>query len=235
MRGSMKTPDSSVPPLPRRGQQRAFWRAPASTSALAWSLLRAASVHGRLLLVVARDNHHAHQLESDLQTLSGGHGDVPMLVFPDWETLPYDHFSPHPDIVSQRLSTLNRLPQLTRGLVVVPVQTLMQRLPPLAWIAGQTFDLQVGQRFDLDAEKRRLEAAGYRNVPQVLDPGDFAVRGGLLDVYPMGADAPFRVELFDQDIESIRSFDPESQRSLCLLYTSPSPRDRQKSRMPSSA
>ncbi len=214
MRGSMKTPDSSVPPLPRRGQQRAFWRAPASTSALAWSLLRAASVHGRLLLVVARDNHHAHQLESDLQTLSGGHGDVPMLVFPDWETLPYDHFSPHPDIVSQRLSTLNRLPQLTRGLVVVPVQTLLQRLPPLAWIAGQTFDLQVGQRFDLDAEKRRLEAAGYRNVPQVLDPGDFAVRGGLLDVYPMGADAPFRVELFDQDIESIRSFDPESQRSL---------------------
>ena len=210
----MKTPDSSVPPLPRRGQQRAFWRAPASTSALAWALLRAATVHGRPLLVVARDNHHAHQLESDLQTLWRGHADVPLLVFPDWETLPYDHFSPHPEIVSQRLSTLNRLPQLAHGLVVVPVQTLMQRLPPVAWIAGQTFDLQVGQRFDLDAEKRRLEAAGYRNVPQVLDPGDFAVRGGLLDVFPMGAEAPFRVELFDQDIESIRSFDPESQRSL---------------------
>ncbi|WP_058836538.1 transcription-repair coupling factor [Luteimonas abyssi] len=209
----MKASDASIPPLPRRGQQRAFWRAPAATSALAWALLRAADTHGRPLLVVARDNPHAHQLEADLHTL-GAHLDVPVLVFPDWETLPYDQFSPHPEIVSQRLATLNRLPQLDRGLVVVPVQTLMQRLPPVSYIAGQTFDMRVGQRLDLDAEKRRLEAAGYRHVPQVLDPGDFAVRGGLLDVFPMGAEAPYRIELFDQDIETIRSFDPESQRSL---------------------
>src|SRR5690606_6709389 len=95
-----------------------------------------------------------------------------------------------------------------------PVQTLLQRLPPLRYVVGNTFDVRVGQRLDLGAEKRRLESAGYRNVPQVLDPGDFAVRGGLLDVFPMGADEPFRVELFDDEIDSIRAFDPESQRSL---------------------
>ncbi|HBS63858.1 MAG TPA: hypothetical protein DEB32_14330, partial [Stenotrophomonas sp.] len=85
----------------------------------------------------------------------------------------------------------------------------LQHVAPLKYIVGGSFDLTVGQRLDLDAEKRRLESAGYRNVPQVMDPGDFAVRGGLLDVYPMGADAPLRVELLDEDIDSIRAFDPE--------------------------
>ncbi len=203
-----------VPPLPRPGQQRAWWRAPASASALAWSIARAASAHAGTLLVVARDNHGAHQLESDLRTLFGADGDVPVIPFPDWETLPYDQFSPHPDIVSQRLAALHGLPTLKRAIVIVPVQTLMQRLPPLRYVIGSSFDVRVGQTLDLDAEKRRLESAGYRNVPQVFDPGDFAVRGGLLDVYPMGADRPYRVELLDDAIDSIRAFDPESQRSL---------------------
>ena len=112
------------------------------------------------------------------------------------------------------LSALHRLPTLEKGIVVVPVQTLMQRLSPLKHIAGGSFDYRMGQRLDFDAEKRRLEAASYRHVPQVLDPGDFAVRGGLLDVYPMGADAPLRIELLDDTIDSLRHFDPESQRSL---------------------
>jgi len=202
-----------VPPLPKAGQQRAYWRAPASASALAWSLLRAALAHAGPVLAIARDHHGAHQLESDLRTLAGD-ASLPILQFPDWETLPYDQFSPHPDIVSQRLAALHRLPALKRGIVVVPMQTLMQRLPPLRYVVGNTFDVKVGQRLDLDAEKRRLESAGYRNVPQVFDPGDFAVRGGLLDVYPMGADEPYRVELFDDVIDSIRAFDPETQRSL---------------------
>src|SRR5690606_29177384 len=119
-----------------------------------------------------------------------------------------------PEIVSQRLAALYRLPSLKRGIVVVTVATLMQRLPPLGYVIGQTFDLKVGQELDLDAERLRLESAGYRHVPQVMDPGEFSVRGGLLDVYPMGADAPYRIELLDTDIESIRRFDPESQRSL---------------------
>ncbi|MFC5576459.1 transcription-repair coupling factor [Lysobacter niabensis] len=203
-----------APPLPRSGQQRAWWRAPASPSALAFHIAAAAIAHSGPVLAIARDNHGANQLESDLRTLLGNDGALPVLPFPDWETLAYDHFSPHPDIVSQRLAALHRLPTLKRGIVVVPVQTLLQRLAPLKHVVGGSFDVRVGQRLDLDAEKRRLEGAGYRHVPQVLDPGDFAVRGGLLDVYPMGADSPYRVELLDDEIETIRVFDPESQRSL---------------------
>ncbi|MEL1264998.1 transcription-repair coupling factor [Pseudoxanthomonas putridarboris] len=205
---------SAVPPLPRSGQSRAWWRAPASPTALAWFIAAAARAHDGPLLVVVRDNHDAHQIEADLHTLLGVDTALPVVPFPDWETLPYDQFSPHPDIVSQRLSALHRLPSLKQGIVVVPVQTLMQRLPPLRHIVGGSFDYRVGQRLDFDEEKRRLEAASYRHVPQVLDPGDFAVRGGLLDVYPMGADAPLRIELLDDSIDSIREFDPESQRSL---------------------
>ncbi|WP_329766801.1 transcription-repair coupling factor [Stenotrophomonas geniculata] len=203
-----------APPLPRAGQLRAWWRAPASPTALAWYLAQAARAHDAPLLVIARDNHGANQLEADLQTLLGGDPALPVVAFPDWETLPYDRFSPHPDIISQRLSALHRLPTLKRGLVIVPVQTLLQQLAPRSYVIGGSFDLKVGQRLDLEAEKRRLESAGYRNVPQVMDPGDFAVRGGLLDVFPMGTDEPLRVELLDEDIDSIRAFDPESQRSL---------------------
>ncbi len=203
-----------APPLPRSGQLRAWWRAPASPTALAWYIARAAETHDGPLLVIARDNHGANQIESDLRTLLGSASDLPVVAFPDWETLPYDAFSPHPDIISQRLAALHQLPTLRRGIVVVPVQTLLQQLAPLKYIIGGSFDLKVGQRLDLDAEKRRLEAAAYRNVPQVMDPGDFAVRGGLLDVFPMGAEAPLRIELLDEDIDSIRAFDPESQRSL---------------------
>ncbi len=213
---------SPLPLLPKSGQLRSWWRAPASPTALAWFLARAAEAHDGPLLAVARDTQGAHQLEADLHTLLGVRGDpgsgpgqtLPVLPFPDWETLPYDRFSPHPDIVSQRLAALHRLPTLKHGIVVVPVQTLMQRLPPLRYVVGGSFDYRVGQTLDFDAEKRRLEAASYRHVPQVLDPGDFAVRGGLLDVYPMGADAPLRIELLDDSIDSIRAFDPESQRSL---------------------
>jgi transcription-repair coupling factor (superfamily II helicase) len=229
-RRTVPAPSSPSELLPKPGQQRAFWRAPANASALAWAIVRAARAHAGPMLAVVRDNHTAHQLELDLRTLIGvgaaydagsdtkhSHrveGALPVLHFPDWETLPYDQFSPHPDIVSQRLAALHRLPMLTSGIVVVPVQTLMQRLAPVSYLAGGIFDVRVGQRLDMDAEKRRLEVAGYRHVPQVFDPGDFAVRGGLLDIYPMGADEPYRVELLDDEIETIRAFDPESQRSL---------------------
>lgn len=214
----MQSPTFPIPPLPKAGQQRAWWRAPASSSALAFHIAATAAWHAGPVLAVTRDNQSAHQLEGDLRTLLGARsaadGEVPVLAFPDWETLPYDAFSPHPDIVSQRLATLHRLPSLKRGVVVLPVQTLMQRLAPPRHVVGGSFDVRTGQRLDMDAEKRRLESAGYRHVPQVLDPGDFAVRGGLLDVYPMGADQPFRIELLDDEIDTIRVFDPESQRSL---------------------
>jgi len=200
-------------PLPRAGQQRAWWRLPGSYTGLACAILSACASHDGPILVVAADNAAAHQLESDLRLLAAGSG-LDILGLPDWETLPYDRFSPHPDIVNRRLSALSALPELRRGALVVAVTTLMQRLAPRSHVLGSRFDLHTGQRLDLDAEKRRLEAAGYRNAPQVYDPGDFAVRGGLLDVFPMGANAPFRIELLDDEIEAIRVFDPDSQRSL---------------------
>src|SRR4249920_2466617 len=199
-----------APPMPRAGQQRAYWRAPHGASALALGIAETARRNDGLVLAVARDTHSAQSLEHDLRVFAS---DLPVLHFPDWETLPYDLFSPHPDIVSQRVAALYRLPTTTRGVLVVPVSSLMQRLPPPSWIAGNALDLRRGQKLDLDAEKRRLESAGYRNVPQVLDPGDFAVRGALLDLFPMGSDVPYRIELFDDSIDTLRSFDPETQRS----------------------
>ena len=210
----MPNPTSSVPALPSGGHRRAWWRAPGSSSALAWAVAAATRTHDGPLLVVLADNHAADRLETDLQVLIGGDAALPVVHFPDWETLPYDQFSPHPEIVSRRLAALQRLPTLKRGVVIVPVATLMQRLPPTSYIAGNSFDVAVGQKLDLDGERLRLQAGGYRLVPQVLDPGDYAIRGGLLDVFPMGADEPYRVELLDDDIDSIRAFDPETQRSL---------------------
>jgi len=203
-------PQIPSPPLPRAGQQRAYWRAPGSPSALALALANCAAEHAGLVLAVARDTQAAQTLESDLRLLAGA---LPVLHFPDWETLPYDLFGPHPDIVSQRIATLYGLPTTRRGVLVVPVATLMQRLCPPGYIAAQSLLIARGQKFDLLHEQRRLEAAGYRNVQQVLDPGDFAVRGGMLDLYPMGADEPYRIELFDDAVDTIRSFDPETQRS----------------------
>ncbi|TAM28968.1 MAG: transcription-repair coupling factor, partial [Rhodanobacter sp.] len=140
-------------------------------------------------------------------------GNLPVLHFPDWETLPYDAFSPHPQIVSQRIATLYRLPDVKHGVLVVPMTTLMQRIAPRSHITGSGLVVSKGQKYNLAAEQRRLEASGYRHVPQVAEPGDFAVRGALIDIFPMGTAEPYRIELFDDEVESIRSFDPETQRS----------------------
>ncbi|WP_067651891.1 transcription-repair coupling factor [Dokdonella koreensis] len=204
---TLPIPASLFPSSPK---QRRFWITPPG-SALSWLLVETARRHAGLVIAVTRDTHSAHALEAEIATFAGA--DVPVLHFPDWETLPYDLFAPHPDIVSQRIATLYRLPSLDRGVLVVPIATLMQRLAPRSYVAGSGLVLERGQTLDLADERRRLEAAGYRNVPQVLEPGDFAVRGALLDVFPMGSATPYRVELFDEEIDSIRTFDPETQRS----------------------
>ncbi|TCO40904.1 transcription-repair coupling factor [Dokdonella fugitiva] len=198
------------PSLPTSSRQRRSWKAPHG-SAFALALAETARTHAGLVVAVARDTHAAHALEAELAVFAGS--DVEVLQFPDWETLPYDLFSPHPDIVSQRVAALYRLPTLARGVLVVPVATLMQRLAPRGYVGGSSLVLELRQKLDIANEQRRLEAAGYRNVPQVQEPGDFAVRGALLDIYPMGSPAPYRIELFDDEIESIRTFDPETQRS----------------------
>jgi transcription-repair coupling factor (superfamily II helicase) len=198
-------------PLPTAPRQRRQWITPHG-SALALAVSQAAQRHAGPLVVVTRDTHGAHRLESELPVFAGR--DVDVLQFPDWETLPYDLFAPHPDIVSQRVAALYRLPGMKQGVLVVPVATLMQRLAPRNYIHGSSLVLATGQRFDLDGEQRRLAGAGYRHVPQVAEPGDFAVRGAIVDIFPMGSGEPYRIELLDDEIDSIRTFDPESQRSM---------------------
>jgi transcription-repair coupling factor (superfamily II helicase) len=197
------------PPLPANAKQRRYWIAPDGSS-WALSVAQAARDYAGLVVVVTRDTQRASALEEELAVFAG---DLSVLHFPDWETLPYDVFSPHPEIVSQRIATLYQLPSAKRGVLVVPVATLMQRLAPRSHINGSGLVLRRGQKLDLASEQRRLEAAGYRNVPQVAEPGDFAVRGALIDIFAMGAAEPYRVELFDDEIDSIRSFDTETQRS----------------------
>jgi transcription-repair coupling factor (superfamily II helicase) len=198
------------PALPNSVKQRRYWSAPHG-AALALALADAGRLHKGLVVAVAPDTHTAHALEGELAVFADG--ELEVLHFPDWETLPYDLFSPHPDIVSQRIATLYRLPSLRRGVLVVPIATLMQRLAPRSYITGTGLVLQLKQKLDIGSEQRRLESSGYRNVPQVQEPGDFAVRGALLDIFPMGSREPYRIELFDDEIDSIRTFDPETQRS----------------------
>ena len=196
-------------PVPKSGQQVA-WVAPPPGAALALALTERARMLAAPVLAITADTASAHALEADLAVFAG---DLPVTQFPDWEILPYDLFAPHPDIVSRRIAAMNALPRLRRGIVVVPVSTLIQRLPPRRYVHGRTLQVKVGDRLDLAAEQERLVHAGYRHVPQVTEPGEFAVRGALLDIYAMGQATPVRIELFDDSVESIRGFDPENQRS----------------------
>jgi transcription-repair coupling factor (superfamily II helicase) len=197
-------------PFPSGSQRWKTWRAP-DGAALALLLAEAARSSNRLVVAITRDTHEAHLLEADLATLApaGSH----VLHLPDWETLPYDLYSPHPDIISQRVATLARLSVVKSGVLVVPMATLMQRLAPRSFLAGSTFLLKVKDKLDIAAERARLDGAGYRCVNQVLEPGDYATRGSLLDIFPMGAPEPLRIELFDDEIDTIRTFDVETQRS----------------------
>ncbi len=165
------------------------------------------------LVVIAPDMQGAELLADQIAFFSRG-SDAPAITFPDWETLPYDVFSPYQDIISERLATLYRLPALDRGLLIVSAPTLLQRLPPRDFIDRNSLLLKLGDRLDLEAMRARLDVAGYRCVAQVMEHGEFAVRGALLDLFPMGSREPFRIDLFDDEIETIRTFDPESQRSL---------------------
>jgi transcription-repair coupling factor (superfamily II helicase) len=193
-----------------RGQER--WRRFKSLPGAAQALQQAelARLHPGLVVVVTRDAHAAHEREADLKVLAP---QLAVLHLPDWETLPYDLYSPHPGITGQRIGTLASLPGQSRGVLVVPIATLLQRLAPRRWLVGNTISLKKRQKLKLEDEGLRLEAAGYRRVGQVLEPGDYAIRGSLLDLYPMGAETPYRIELFDDEIDTLRSFDPETQRS----------------------
>ncbi|BCX88601.1 transcription-repair coupling factor [Methylomarinovum tepidoasis] len=199
------------PPLPTAPGHTLHWRGLHDT-APALALARAIAAHPSLFLVVTPDSHSAQRLEQALAFFLGER--APVLHFPDWETLPYDVFSPLPEIISERLRTLVRLPKTRHGVLVTPIATLMQRLAPQHHILARSLSLETGERLDLAALRERLEQAGYQCVPQVQQHGEFAVRGAILDLFPMGSDTPLRIELFDDEIESIRTFDPETQRTI---------------------
>jgi transcription-repair coupling factor (superfamily II helicase) len=180
-------------------------------SARAIALLSAAAAADQPTLVVTRSSHQAQVLHRDLELLATEA--LPLLLFPDHETLPYDPFSPHPDIVAERLKTLASLAPLERGIVLCPVGSLMQRLPPAEYILQRSFSLEPGDRLVIESFREQLAHAGYESSEQVWQAGQYAVRGSVIDLFPAGSAAPYRIDLFDEDIDSIREFDPESQRS----------------------
>src|SRR5271155_1016809 len=167
------------------------------------------------LVVIAPSPRDAESLSEEIGFFAGARTSVHL--FPDLETLPYDSFSAHPDITSSRLKTLAQLPRARAGVWVVAIETLLQRLAPRSYIEAHSLKVHVGERLDLEALRERLTLAGYAAVTQVVAHGEFAVRGSLLDVFPMGSDSPFRIDLLDLDVDSIRRFDPDTQRSLDKL------------------
>ncbi|MEX2150786.1 MAG: transcription-repair coupling factor [Steroidobacteraceae bacterium] len=184
-------------------------------SSLCCHLTRLAATAGGPILVVTASGREADQVLAEL-AFYGGAEHTPA-AFPDRETLPYDPFSPHPDIVSQRLRTLSALPRLRQGLIVTTRSALLDRLPPLRFLDAHAFSLRSGDRLDLPELRARLTNSGYAQVTQVLSPGEFAVRGSVVDLFAAGAPDPFRLDLFDDRIESIRAFDPADQRSAATL------------------
>ena len=228
----------SRPPLPRRSGDRVHWEGLRGSSR-SLAIAAAAREFPGLTLVIAPDAATADALRTEIgffgtrdepaeaatvlvaaarepppaPARADGDSRLPLLL-PDRETLPYDALSPHQDIVSERLATLHALPDTRDGVLVAAAATLMGRVAPRGFVEGNALVLSVGDRLDLEAARRRLDLGGYRYVSQVMEHGEFAVRGSLLDLFPTGAERPYRIDLFDAEVETIRTFDPESQRSL---------------------
>ncbi|QIW14932.1 transcription-repair coupling factor [Pasteurellaceae bacterium RH1A] len=174
------------------------------------AISQAASEFAGLTLVITPDTRTALRLEKALPQFTS----LPVQLFPDWETLPYDSFSPHQDIISARLSALFQLQQGRKQIFLLPINTLLQKVCPPSYLQHNVLLIKRGDRFSIESLRLRLEAAGYRAVEQVLEYGEFAVRGALLDLYPMGSSLPFRLDFFDDEIDTIRTFDVDSQRTL---------------------
>jgi transcription-repair coupling factor (superfamily II helicase) len=201
------------PIIPTKAGEVLHWRK-LYGAASSLSIAELARKNGPVIYVCSEAQHMpvvAKELEFFLD------GDIPIFTFPDWECLPYDRVSPHPDIVSQRLLALHRLPHIEKGVLIIPVTALMQRLAPTGYIDAHTFDLKINDDFNTEEFRQRLVDAGYYSVDSVMAAGEFAIRGGIVDVFPSGMDSPFRLDLFDTTIETIRLFDTETQRSTDTL------------------
>ncbi len=168
-----------------------------------------------LVILLTENFHTAFQLENELRFFLPDRNKMPIMHFQDWETLPYDNFSPHQNIISQRLTTLYQLPHLKRGALIVPVSTIMHTLCPQSYLTQNTFIFNVGDQLSLEGMRLKLERIGYRFIEEeVKEHGEFSIQGSLLDLFPMRAEYPFRINLFDNEIDSIHYFNPETQRSI---------------------
>ncbi|MBZ0105843.1 MAG: transcription-repair coupling factor [Sulfuricella denitrificans] len=196
------------PPLPSPGQRTRHAGLHGSSDALALAQL---AQEVRPLVILAETAWHAQRLCDEITFFAP---QLAVHLLPDWETLPYDHFSPHQDLVSERLATLYQISHNACDVIIVPATTALCRLPPREFLAAHAFFLKQGTKLDLDALREQLTQAGYTHVTQVLTPGEYSVRGGLVDLFPMGSAVPYRLDLFDQEIESIRTFDVDTQRSI---------------------
>ncbi|MCG9647263.1 transcription-repair coupling factor [Vibrio brasiliensis] len=179
-------------------------------ASLAIAIAELADRHGSHTLLAVPDPQTALKLQQEIEQFIGHE----VALFPDWETLPYDSFSPHQEIISDRISRLYQLPTQTSGITIVPVSTLLQRQSPRDFLLQHTLMVKVGDLFSLEKLRLQLEKSGYRNVDQVFGPGEYASRGSILDLFPMGSSDPYRIDFFDDEIDTIRTFDPENQRSI---------------------
>jgi transcription-repair coupling factor (superfamily II helicase) len=206
---SIQVQSPSQPILPQNPGEVLNWRKLHGSSAS--YTLAELSKKGKPIVYVCADTAHVQTLEKELSFFLDS--EIPIYSFPDWECLPYDRVSPHPDIISQRLLALHKLPQMQAGVLIIPITALMQRLTPASYITTHSFMLSTGDEFNTEQFRKQLSDAGYYSVDQVMSPGEFAVRGGIVDVFPSGMNSPFRLDLFDTTIETIRLFDTETQRS----------------------
>ena len=199
----------SLPPLPKSGQCARWSGLHGCLSGLIFA--RTAEQYAAPVVVMTTDMSECYRLQTEIAFFLDPRLDIPLLHYPDWETLPFDNFSPHQDIVSDRLQTLYQLQTLPRWLLVSPITAALVRTPPSEHVIAAGLQFKVGQRISLSTISDRLVEAGYVRVEQVMEYGEFALRGSLLDVFATGSKAPVRIDLFDDEIESIRNFDPDTQ------------------------
>ncbi|GAB1257016.1 transcription-repair coupling factor [Aurantivibrio plasticivorans] len=209
----MTTINPLTPDIPQQASDHRRWGDFAGSS-LALSIVKAAEQQPNLTVVITADTASAATLEAEINFYSRQEDSSPpwpIFHLPDWETLPYDFFSPHQDIISERLNTLYHLPHTERGILVVPASTLIHRLCPKEYVQHQSLIINTGDSVTLQDMTRQLEATGYRNVDTVYEHGEYAVRGSILDIFPMGSHQPYRIDLWDDEVETLRTFDPENQ------------------------
>ena len=183
-------------------------------SSEALALIEFAESKNQVVLYIAKDISHYDEVKKALKFFNTS---LNILDFSSWEVLAFDHFSPHPDIVSSRLETLSKLPSLKSGIVITTLETLSQRLCPKNYIETYSLHLKTNQHLEIESFSENLIKIGYRRVTTVMEQGEFCIKGALIDLYPMGTSNPYRIDLFDNEIDSMRSFDTSSQRSIAII------------------